>query len=82
MTVGGESEEYRSGHHNGVVDAANAITRLLDGRILDTMRARDKSKDWRYNIVRSVEINALLELKELIKPSIVVGGMTDYEQER
>lgn len=58
-------------HHNGVVDAANAITRLLDGRILDTMRARDQSKDWRYNIVRSVEINALLEFKELIKPSIV-----------
>jgi hypothetical protein len=58
-------------HHNGVVDAALAITSLLDNRVLDTMRARDKSKDWRYSIVRTVEINTLLEFKELIKPSIV-----------
>ena len=59
-------------YHNGVVDAANAIIRLIDGSVLDNMAARDRGKEeWKYKMLRTIEINSLLELKEKIKPSII-----------
>ena len=64
--------KWSDSYHNGVVDAANAITRLIDGLVLDNMAARDRGKEeWKYKMLRTIEINSLLELKEKIKPSIV-----------
>jgi len=64
--------KWSDSYHNGVVDAANAIIRLIDGLVLDNMAARDRGKEeWKYKMLRTIEINSLLELKERIKPSIV-----------
>ena len=64
--------KWSDSYHNGVVDAANAITRLIDGLVLDNMAARDRGKEeWKYKMLRTIEMNSLLELKEKIKPSIV-----------
>jgi hypothetical protein len=68
--------KWLDNYHNGVVDASTAITRLIDGIVLDNMAARDRGKftdfhreEWKYKMLRTIEINVLCELKDKIKPN-------------
>ncbi len=64
--------KWSDSYHNGVVDGATAITSLIDGMVLGSMSARDRGGDqWRYKLIRTMEISILLELKEKIKPHLV-----------
>jgi hypothetical protein len=62
--------KWLDNYHNGVVDASTAITRLIDGIVLDNMAARDRGREeWKYKMLRTIEINVLCELKDKIKPN-------------
>ena len=63
--------KWSDSYHNGVVDGATAITSLIDGMVLDSMSARDRGDQWRYKLIRTIEISILLELKERINPHLV-----------
>jgi len=74
--------KWEDSYHNGVVDAAHAITSLIDGRVLNSMSARDGGgDDWKYKLLRTMEIHVLLELKEKITPVKVGDKIKSVREE-
>lgn len=75
-----DKHKLKSAHHNGVVDCAIAINRLIEEQVRGLMQSHDPTSCANIDLLGQMEINILLNLKERITPKYMKEYL--YEEKR